>query len=45
MAPIHAGDEPQGLVVLMSKEPRQMGSTETKLVETAAAFLGKQLLQ
>lgn len=45
MAPIYAGDEPEGLVVLMSKEPRQMGATETKLVETAAAFLGKQLLQ
>ncbi|HBK61863.1 MAG TPA: stage V sporulation protein T, partial [Firmicutes bacterium] len=29
----------------MSKEPRQMGQTEVKLVETAAAFLGKQLLQ
>ncbi len=45
MAPIHAGDEPAGVVVLMSKEPRQMGQTEVKLVETAAAFLGKQLLQ
>ncbi|MEA4883783.1 MAG: stage V sporulation T C-terminal domain-containing protein [Clostridia bacterium] len=44
MAPIVAGSDPAGVVVLMSKEPRQMGATEVKLVETAAAFLGKQLL-
>jgi AbrB family transcriptional regulator (stage V sporulation protein T) len=44
VAPIRAGEKRSGLVVLMSKEPRQMGNTEIKLVETAAAFLGKQLM-
>ncbi|MDD2201034.1 MAG: stage V sporulation T C-terminal domain-containing protein [Firmicutes bacterium] len=43
-SPILADDEPAGVVVLMSKEPREMGPTEVKLVETAAEFLGKQLL-
>lgn len=44
VSPIVADDEPAGVVVLMSKEPREMGPTEIKLVETAAEFLGKQLL-
>ena len=44
VAPILADGEPEGVVVLMSKEPREMGPTEIKLVETAAEFLGKQLL-
>lgn len=44
VAPIFADGEPEGVVVLMSKEPREMGPTEIKLVETAAEFLGKQLL-
>ncbi|MCR4426022.1 MAG: AbrB/MazE/SpoVT family DNA-binding domain-containing protein [Firmicutes bacterium] len=43
IAPITVGNDPAGLVILMSREPRQMGPTEVKLVETAAAFLGKQL--
>ena len=44
VAPKLADGEPEGVVVLMSKEPREMGPTEIKLVETAAEFLGKQLL-
>lgn len=44
VAPIRSANQPEGLVVLMSKEPRQMGNTEIKLVETAAAFLAKQLM-
>lgn len=44
VTPIRSGENKAGLVVLMSKEPRQMGNTEIKLAETAAAFLGKQLM-
>ena len=44
VTPILAGEKKSGLVVLMSKEARQMGNTEVKLAETAAAFLGKQLM-
>lgn len=43
MAPITVGGDPAGLVVLMSKEAKHLGATETKLAETAAAFLAKQL--
>ena len=44
IAPIVVSGKPSGIVVLLSKDSRGMGATEVKLTETAAAFLGKQLL-
>ncbi|MFD2115467.1 stage V sporulation protein T [Paenibacillus yanchengensis] len=45
-APIIAGGDPIGTVVLMSKdEDVQMGQLETKMAETAAGFLAKQMEQ
>lgn len=42
--PIVAHGDPIGSVILLSKEPdRQMGELETKIAETAAGFLGKQM--
>jgi AbrB family transcriptional regulator (stage V sporulation protein T) len=45
-APIVAGGDPIGTVVLLTKESgKTMGETETKIVETAAGFLAKQMEQ
>lgn len=44
IAPIIADGHPLGTVVLCSKEPRMsMSEMETKLVDTAAGFLAKQM--
>jgi AbrB family transcriptional regulator (stage V sporulation protein T) len=46
IAPIISQGDPIGAVILMSKEPNmKMGELEIKLVETAAAFLAKQMEQ
>jgi AbrB family transcriptional regulator (stage V sporulation protein T) len=46
IAPIIAGGDPIGTVVLVSKEDdKKMGDIEVKLAETAAAFLAKQMEQ
>jgi AbrB family transcriptional regulator (stage V sporulation protein T) len=46
IAPIIAGGDPIGAVVLVSKDDdKKMGETEIKLAETAAAFLAKQMEQ
>jgi len=45
-APIVAGGDPIGTVVLLSKEDGMiMGEMESKMVETAAGFLAKQMEQ
>lgn len=45
-APIVAGGDPIGTVVLLSKEEgTSMGEMESKMVETAAGFLAKQMEQ
>ncbi|SFB60788.1 AbrB family transcriptional regulator, stage V sporulation protein T [Cohnella sp. OV330] len=45
-APIVAGGDPIGTVVLLSREEgRKMGEMESKMVETAAGFLAKQMEQ
>lgn len=46
VAPIVAGGDPIGTVVLLSKEEGAvMGEMESKMVETAAGFLAKQMEQ
>ena len=46
IAPIIAGGDPIGAVILLSKEAgAQMGDLEMKLAETAAGFLAKQMEQ
>ena len=46
IAPIISEGDPIGVVILMSKDPNtKMGDLETKLVETAAGFLAKQMEQ
>lgn len=46
VAPIVSQGDPIGAVMLLSKEPgMKMGDLEIKLVETAAAFLAKQMEQ
>lgn len=46
IAPIIAGGDPIGAVILASKEPDvKMGEMELKLAETAAGFLAKQMEQ
>lgn len=46
VAPIITGGDPIGAVILCSREPDvQVGETETKLAETAAGFLAKQMEQ
>ncbi|MGE5561125.1 MAG: stage V sporulation protein T [Chloroflexota bacterium] len=46
IAPIVAGGDPIGAVIITSKEPDvQMGDLELKLAETAAGFLAKQMEQ
>jgi len=45
-APIVAGGDPIGTVVLLSRDPGvSMGEMESKMVETAAGFLAKQMEQ
>src|SRR5262249_19123764 len=45
-APIVAGGDPIGTVVLLSKDENiSMGEMESKMVETAAGFLAKQMEQ
>lgn len=44
VAPIIAGGDPIGTVILLSKEENvQMNQMEVKMAETAAGFLGKQM--
>ncbi|HEU4963765.1 MAG TPA: stage V sporulation protein T [Bacilli bacterium] len=46
IAPIIAGGDPIGTVIILSKEENvKMGELETKLAETAAGFLAKQMEQ
>lgn len=46
VSPIVAGGDPIGAVIICSREPdAQMTETETKLAETAAGFLAKQMEQ
>lgn len=46
VAPIVAGGDPVGAVVIVAKdEGDKVGDIETKMAETAAGFLGKQLEQ
>ncbi|MBB6638288.1 stage V sporulation protein T [Cohnella thailandensis] len=46
MAPIVAGGDPIGTVILISKDDNvKMGELESKMVETAAGFLAKQMEQ
>jgi AbrB family transcriptional regulator, stage V sporulation protein T len=45
VAPIIAGGDPIGAVMLLSKEEKTMGDVEQKLVETAASFLARQMEQ
>lgn len=46
IAPIIAeGDEIGAVIILSKEEDVELGEIETKLVETAAAFLGKQMEQ
>ena len=46
IAPIIAeGDEIGAVIILSKEEDVELGKVETKLVETAAAFLGKQMEQ
>ncbi|NOU76571.1 stage V sporulation protein T [Paenibacillus sp. LMG 31458] len=45
-APIVAGGDPIGCVILLSKDENvKMGNMEVKMVETAAGFLAKQMEQ
>lgn len=44
VAPIISGGDPIGAVIICTREPDvQMTNTETKLAETAAGFLAKQM--
>lgn len=45
IAPIIAEGDEIGAVIILSKEDVELGEIETKLVETAASFLGKQMEQ
>ena len=45
IAPIIAGGDPIGSVILIGKEDTKIGITEVKLVETSASFLAKQMEQ
>lgn len=46
IAPINAGGDPIGAVILLSKkEGETMGEAEQKIATTAATFLGKQMEQ
>ncbi|MDD9150696.1 MULTISPECIES: stage V sporulation protein T [unclassified Sporolactobacillus] len=43
VAPIIAGGDPIGTVMLIAKEKTSLGNVEVKLAETAAGFLGRQM--
>ncbi|TMW69953.1 stage V sporulation protein T [Alteribacter natronophilus] len=45
IAPIVAGGDPIGAVVLVAKDSGEMGDVERKLAETAAGFLARQMEQ
>lgn len=45
IAPIIAGGDPIGTVILISKDNDKMANLEVKMVETAASFLAKQMEQ
>ncbi|CCF15332.1 stage V sporulation protein T [Brevibacillus laterosporus] len=45
VAPIVAGGDPIGAVILVSKAEAKMGDLELKMAETAAGFLAKQMEQ
>ena len=45
ISPIMAEGDQIGAVIIVSKEDVELGEVETKLVETAATFLGKQMEQ
>ncbi|WP_232699024.1 stage V sporulation protein T [Brevibacillus daliensis] len=45
IAPIVAGGDPIGAVIILSKNENKMGELETKMAETAAGFLAKQMEQ
>ena len=45
IAPIVAGGDPIGAVILLSKTDAKMGELEVKMAETAAGFLAKQMEQ
>lgn len=45
IAPIVAGGDPIGAVVLIAKDDGVMGEVEKKLAETAASFLARQMEQ
>ncbi len=45
IAPIIAGGDPIGSVIIIGKENTKIGITETKMAETAALFLAKQMEQ
>ncbi|WP_139492590.1 stage V sporulation protein T [Brevibacillus dissolubilis] len=45
IAPIVAGGDPIGGVILVNKNEVKMGELETKMAETAAGFLAKQMEQ
>ncbi|MNJ03210.1 Stage V sporulation protein T [compost metagenome] len=46
VAPIVAGGDPIGSVIMLSREEGvKMGEMELKMVEIAAGFLGKQMEQ
>ncbi|BBN97361.1 stage V sporulation protein T [Sporolactobacillus terrae] len=43
VAPIIAGGDPIGTIMLIDKDQKAIGETEVKLAETAAGFLGRQM--
>ncbi|QDX91974.1 stage V sporulation protein T [Brevibacillus laterosporus] len=45
VAPIVAGGDPIGAVILLNKAEAKMGELEMKMAETAAGFLAKQMEQ
>lgn len=45
IAPIISGGDPIGTVIIASREGAQMGNLESKLAETAAGFLARQMEQ
>ena len=42
---VKSGDEIGAVIILSKEDDVELGDVETKLVETAAAFLGKQMEQ
>ncbi|GAY77653.1 stage V sporulation protein T, AbrB family transcriptional regulator [Sporolactobacillus inulinus] len=43
VAPIIAGGDPIGTIMLIDKDQKAIGETEVKLAETAAGFLSRQM--